>query len=129
MTHVTRILQKFKKATYYHSIDFLRGIAALGVTLGHLVNSDPLRFSQLPILQYVTGYGHLGVQVFFVISGFVIPYSMYFGNYKINNISKFVLKRLSRLEPPYIISIFVCIILAYTATLTPYYKGPFPAFS
>lgn len=43
--------------------------------------------------------------MFFVISGFIIPWSMYNTKYKIKNIFKFLLKRILRLEPPYIVSI------------------------
>jgi hypothetical protein len=53
----------------YHFIDELRGIAALGVTLSHLVWLLPY---PLPLLEY----GMHGVEVFFVISGFVIAYSL-----------------------------------------------------
>ena len=51
--------------------------------------------------------GKYGVQMFFVISGFVIPLSMYNGNYTLKKIPTFLFKRLSRLEPPYIFSILL----------------------
>jgi peptidoglycan/LPS O-acetylase OafA/YrhL len=72
------------------AVDWLRGLASLGVCLFHLVNVVGI-FSKdnwfyktivFPIFQL----GELGVPIFFVISGFVIPLSMYMGNY---NFSKF----------------------------------------
>lgn len=45
--------------------------------------------------------GQLGVSVFFVISGFVLPYSISKINYTIAGFPNFILKRLLRIEPPY----------------------------
>jgi peptidoglycan/LPS O-acetylase OafA/YrhL len=101
----------------------LRGFAALLVVLFHFVLGSPDRFSELPMLQNIASYGHLGVQVFFVISGFVIPYSMYLSKYEYPNFGKFIWKRLVRLEPPYLVSILICLIIAYISTISPYYRG------
>lgn len=65
-------------------------------------------------------YGKYGVHIFFVISGFIIPYSMYSSNYKIRSFFKFVLKRIIRLDPPYIISIVLVIVTAYVKILLAY---------
>src|SRR5207244_3796019 len=59
-------------------IDGLRGLAAVAVLLPHAIGlfyfsvKNPI--SQLMIR--VSEYGHYGVEVFFVISGFVIAYSL-----------------------------------------------------
>ncbi|SEO21445.1 Peptidoglycan/LPS O-acetylase OafA/YrhL, contains acyltransferase and SGNH-hydrolase domains [Mucilaginibacter gossypiicola] len=45
--------------------------------------------------------GQLGVSIFFVISGFVLPYSISKINYTIAGFPNFMLKRLLRIEPPY----------------------------
>jgi peptidoglycan/LPS O-acetylase OafA/YrhL len=59
-------------------IDALRGIAALMVVIVH--GSAELDKSWLTV---VAGYGQYGVVIFFVISGFIIPYSLdqYFGQF------------------------------------------------
>ena len=50
-------------------------------------------------------HGDLGVQVFFVISGFVLPYALSAGNYSVKNYNKFILKRIARLDPPYLATV------------------------
>jgi peptidoglycan/LPS O-acetylase OafA/YrhL len=51
--------------------------------------------------------------MFFIVSGFVIPYSMYQKKYQLKNFFKFLLKRTIRIEPPYIIFLFVLLIWNY----------------
>jgi peptidoglycan/LPS O-acetylase OafA/YrhL len=119
----------FHERAYLTSIDMLRGIAALSVVFYHFVLGNPTRFEQLPVLQSIASFGHLGVQLFFVISGFVIPYSMYLANYDLRNIGRFLLRRFARLEPPYLVSIIVCLVVAYAATLHPAYRGNTPSYS
>ncbi len=80
-------------------LDFLRGIAALAVVFFHFANSNIP--SILPnLLGDYFSYGKLGVQVFFVISGFIIPYAMYRSGYTITNAFGFLLKRMVRIGPP-----------------------------
>jgi peptidoglycan/LPS O-acetylase OafA/YrhL len=119
----------FRERAYLTSIDMLRGVAALSVVLYHFVLGNPGRFAQIPVLQSIASYGHLGVQLFFVISGFVIPYSMYLADYDLSKIGRFLLRRFARLEPPYLVSIMVCLAVAYAATLHPAYRGEMPAYS
>lgn len=123
-----RYIARFKSDQYHFSIDLLRGVAALMVVLYHFL-AIPGRFSDFWALQKVASFGHFGVQVFFVISGFVIPNAMYNSAYELKYIGRFMLKRLTRLEPPYIISIIICIALAYISLLSPYYKGKAPEIS
>ncbi|MDX6612614.1 MAG: hypothetical protein QOD75_1800 [Blastocatellia bacterium] len=87
-------------------LDFLRGMAALAVVFHHF-----LGILNPGLLQSARYYGQLGVQVFFVISGFVIPYSLYRGQYALRNYGTFVLKRVTRLDPPYLVTIVVIILL------------------
>ena len=68
-------------------------------------------------------YGWLGVQVFFVISGFVIPYAMHRANYTISSYGRFLLKRITRLDPPYLLSIGLIIAYQYALTTRPSYQG------
>jgi peptidoglycan/LPS O-acetylase OafA/YrhL len=71
----------------------------------------------------IGSYGHLGVEVFFVVSGFVIPYSMYVSSYKINMMGRFLLKRAIRIEIPYLVVIVLEVILMYVSSLTPWKNG------
>ncbi len=52
-----------------------------------------------------------GVQMFFVISGYVLTDSMISRNYKIANIFTFLFKRFIRIEPPYIVSLIIILLL------------------
>ncbi len=80
-------------------LDPLRGLAALSVVLFHF--SGYLLPSILPnALSVPFGFGKFGVQVFFVISGFVIPYSMDRGGYTLRSFPVFMTKRVIRICPP-----------------------------
>lgn len=57
-------------------------------------------------------FGRAGPHVFFVISGFVIPYALQAYGYKVRDYGRFLLKRLIRLDPPYIAAICVTMLIA-----------------
>lgn len=105
------------------SIHVLRGLASLWVCWFHLSRGshdfpswEPLRATGIN--------GWLGVDIFFVISGFIIPYVLYRARYGLNQFGTFVLKRLIRLEPPYLVSIVAILVLNFTSTLSPLFRGP-----
>jgi peptidoglycan/LPS O-acetylase OafA/YrhL len=50
-------------------------------------------------------FGYLGVDVFFVISGFVIPYSLWGREYSLRQFPRYMIRRAVRLEPPYLASV------------------------
>src|SRR3569832_1975532 len=82
-------------------LDWLRGLAALAVAWFHFTVGGPL----VPdgAFKEAGQFGRHGVDAFFVISGFVIPYSMSRGGYRgWKDSLRFVFKRLARLEPPYL---------------------------
>lgn len=89
-------------------IESLRAIAAISVCLFHFVCTTVGLFEH----NYITDafrYGRYGVHIFFVISGFIIPYSLFYSNYKISSFFKFIAKRFIRIEPPYLVSILLVI--------------------
>ncbi len=94
------------------------------VVLFHFVWATTGFVSSKTILE-IFKYGKCGVHIFFVISGFIIPYSLYSSNYKIQNFFKFVLKRIIRLDPPYIVSIILVIVVAYCKVWF-HYEGSAP---
>jgi peptidoglycan/LPS O-acetylase OafA/YrhL len=109
-------------------VDPLRGLAALAVAWFHFTNGSP--FVKTAWLRASGWYGCLGVPVFFVISGFVIPYSMCCGGYQSGrHFGRFLTKRLVRLEPPYLASIALVIGLWYLSSHTPGFAGTEPRFS
>ena len=87
---------------HIQQVDYIRAIASLAVALFHLGGKS------LPVLKY----GWLGVQMFFVLSGFIICWSLP-QTYSWKLTGKFISKRLIRIEPPYIISIALAIAAHY----------------
>lgn len=85
-------------------IDALRGIAAIMVVYIHC--SYPLND-----IRETGKYGYLGVYIFFVISGFILPYNLYKSKYQLINFPVFVYKRILRLDPPYFVAVFFAILL------------------
>lgn len=103
------------------SIQLLRGVAAFLVLSCHAIANN------LPadnFVKIIADKGWMGVEIFFIISGFIIPYSMYSNNYKVADFGKFFLKRIARIEPPYIISIALMLFLLYINTTSGKYAGP-----
>jgi peptidoglycan/LPS O-acetylase OafA/YrhL len=77
-------------------VDYVRAIASLAVALFHMGGKV------LPVLRY----GWLGVEMFFLLSGFIICWAIP-TDYSLRLAGKFILKRIIRIEPPYIISILL----------------------
>jgi peptidoglycan/LPS O-acetylase OafA/YrhL len=85
-------------------IDALRGLAALAVVLFHAREGrhiDALAAAMPGFLRAIVGHGDLGVQVFFVLSGFVIAHSMSRHQVTVGYVGRFMLRRSIRLDPPY----------------------------
>jgi peptidoglycan/LPS O-acetylase OafA/YrhL len=105
------------------SIQMLRGVAASMVCMFHFTAGSPDYMAQIPALKEIANYGSYGVQIFFVISGFVLPYSLYNAGYQPSSFGNFLLRRVVRIDPPYLANIVVVIALAYVSTLSPVYRG------
>lgn len=87
----------------------LQGIAALGVVLFHFVNTIT-GFVTNETIRLVFEFGGLGVNLFFLISGIVIPLFMLKANYNYSMLSSFWLRRLTRVEPSYLAAVILGII-------------------
>lgn len=98
-------------------LDSLRGFAALSVCLFHFVYST-LNFVNEPWVRDIFYQGIFGVQTFFVISGFIIPYSMHRAGYQFRNFFSFFAKRLIRLEPPYLFSLALALVILFLKNKT-----------
>ena len=81
------------------TLDCLRGIAAFAVLWFHLTNGN-LGFLPPGVLKSSGAFGWLGVEVFFVISGFILPYALQRAGYHSADFFQFVWKRILRLDPP-----------------------------
>ncbi|MBL0343133.1 MAG: acyltransferase [Bacteroidetes bacterium] len=87
-------------------IELLRGIAALGVVCYHFANSTLPTIKPNPLGSFFE-WAKLGIPMFFLISGYVIPLSMHQSGYKIGDAGRFFLKRMIRMIPPAWIAIFL----------------------
>lgn len=79
----------------------LRGFAALSVAIFHIVNA-PIGFVEDETVRSIFVRGASGVQVFFIISGLVIPLSLIKSNFQFKLLGRFMLKRTIRIEPTYL---------------------------
>ncbi len=94
-------------------IDGLRFLAIFAVLIQHLherfVRNTTIQFSTPPeetITAFIATRGFVGVYVFFVISGFILalPFAMKrLAGHNELRLKKYYVRRLTRLEPPYII--------------------------
>lgn len=94
-------------------IDLLRFIAAMLVVLfhytfrGHAANNYSL--TAYPEIAFITQYGYLGVELFFLVSGFVIMMTASSGSLR-----KFVASRIARLYPAF----WVCCTITFVVILS-----------
>lgn len=105
------------------SVEMMRGIAAMMVAYFHIARGNRDFLDPSSVFFRAGAWGWAGVEIFFVISGFIIMYAMFYGGYTLSRVHKFLAKRLIRLEPPYIVSIAVVLVLMYVSTLMPTYRG------
>jgi peptidoglycan/LPS O-acetylase OafA/YrhL len=116
------LFRQFSRVTsggvYIPEIDALRFVAIMGVLLYHLngfvwMTEFPI-FDDRGFLITLAVSGFRGVPLFFVISGFILalPFaSHYLKDSKKVNLKNYFLRRLTRLEPPYIAVVCFCFFL------------------
>ncbi len=92
-------------------IDGLRGVAALAVALLHIFGTSPVRPFMPRAIGAVLLHGYLGVAIFFVLSGFVIAWSL--DGWRVSGalFGRFMARRLMRLHPPYVASMGLAILV------------------
>jgi len=105
----TQTNQRFK------FIDGLRGIAALLVVIFH--NYQMLTwfksFKYPFIIDQIISQFHLGIAIFFVLSGFVIAYSIRQSLINLKYSQNFFIKRSIRLDPPYWATLFMIFTVSF----------------
>lgn len=102
------MLNSFEQKDRLLELDCLRGIAALSVVLYHFTFGYDNGNHILDSSKFYFTIGRMGVQLFFIISGFVIMMTLS----KTKNIFNFIISRFSRLYPAY----WVCMLLTITIT-------------
>jgi peptidoglycan/LPS O-acetylase OafA/YrhL len=105
---MTKALMK-PKVVYLKKLDSLRGLAAFYVILHHFILD--LDFISLEIKELFFSFGQEAVMIFFILSGFVIYYSV--ERSKDLNFKSYFIKRFRRIYPIFIISLLVSIIIFF----------------
>lgn len=86
--------------TRFYEIDILRFLSALAVVIFHYTYTGYMEgyaaIADFPQLRELTKYAYVGINFFFIISGFVI-----FMSIADNNANRFIASRFSRLFPAY----------------------------
>jgi peptidoglycan/LPS O-acetylase OafA/YrhL len=94
----------------YYEIDLLRFVAAAAVVLYHLAyrgyHAEHLSPVDYPLLGRVCKYGYLGVELFFLISGYVILHSA-----QGKTLGQFFVSRVRRLYPAYWVACTLCFVV------------------
>ena len=96
----------------YKGLQVGRGIAALLVVLHHATLGGDVFYGN-DAFKGFWDFGHIGVDFFFVLSGFIIYWVHSNDNVGINNAVSYTKKRLIRIYPPFIL-ISVVLLLSYT---------------
>lgn len=103
---------KTSSNNYLHSVDFLRGVSALGVMVYHFLHHTDAHGDLLSdgnLLKTAASVLPSVVFIFFSLSGFVIAMSMHRNQFQLKSIGGFLARRWVRIEIPYIASILVYI--------------------
>ena len=113
------------QTNHLDSLVLLRGLAVIMVCFCHYGN--PLSAGDhffTKLFLFFKQYGKFGVEIFFVISGFIIPYSLYKGKYQLGDYFTFLYKRLLRLHPPYLLALFITLVIMYFSYKTRHVAFP-----
>jgi peptidoglycan/LPS O-acetylase OafA/YrhL len=116
-THPTQLHDRIE------GLDILRLFAALSVVVFHYgfrgAAADDLTHVSLPALAPVVKYGYLGVDLFFVISGFVIAWSAE-GRHWL----QFSLARFARIYPAFVLCMTATFLIALSIGAPPFAASP-----
>jgi peptidoglycan/LPS O-acetylase OafA/YrhL len=103
-----------ENAHRYDFIDSIRGIAALCVVFEHVLGilakhmgPEQVAFADAIVNRF--GFGKFGVVLFFIVSGFVVPFSLRGPRWQ--GLRHFAISRFFRLYPAYWVSILAALIL------------------
>ena len=89
--------------TEIRSLQVFRGLAALAVVASHVAFSTEAFVGSMPgVAQSVFGLGYLGVDFFFVLSGFIIMFAHMCDQPSLATVQRYAFKRLVRIFPAYL---------------------------
>lgn len=87
----------------FHSVTTVRGLAALAVCWFHMSIWTGLLADGWLLDSGMAGW--LGPHIFFIVSGFVVPWSLYVVGYRLRDAPRYLARRIVRLDPPYLVTI------------------------
>jgi peptidoglycan/LPS O-acetylase OafA/YrhL len=99
---------------YIPEVDGIRFLAIAWVVLYHANGYLKVTMGRSLPFAHILEVGHLGVPIFFVLSGFILGLPFVLaedGKHSPINLKSFYLRRLTRLEPAYIIVCTICFLL------------------
>lgn len=92
-----------KQVGHLEHVESLRAVAALMVLIFHFISFSDTKgplIANESIRRY-SEFGAQGVELFYIISGFVIYFSLTNGSYGFKHYPKYLLKRITRIFPPF----------------------------
>ena len=105
-------------------VDLLRVVAALSVMWYHFGFR-----TRSELVRSTSHWGFVGVQVYFVVSGFIIPWALARGGFSWpRDGGRFILKRTLRLDPPYLVASAIAALLIWLEWRYLGSVGPEPTF-
>ena len=102
-------------------LDGVRGLAVLMVLLLHFVGNVPPTSWFERVITGVTNYGSYGVELFFILSGFLITGILYETHDKPHYFRNFFMRRILRIFPLYS---GVLALVFFVAPMIPLLRGP-----
>lgn len=91
-----------RAAIKFDSLQIFRGLAALGVVFHHTAMGTNYFVGKIPVwLNSIFEHGFLGVDFFFVLSGFIIMSSHFDDEKSVAALKTYGIKRFVRIFPPY----------------------------
>jgi exopolysaccharide production protein ExoZ len=107
-------MKYYSKKKYLDILQIFRGIAALMVVCHHTIGSISFYHkAQYPFFTYLGIIGKYGVDFFFVLSGFIISYSVFYSYNEPKAFNTYLKNRLLRIYIPYL-PIGILMLVLYT---------------
>lgn len=104
----------FRQVTVHHNfyLDILRAVAIVMVVVYHVLLMCPVAS---PVLMNIAWYGQYGVELFFVLSGWLIGGLYWNEKYRFGDVElrRFWLRRWLRTIPPYLVALALSLLAVY----------------
>lgn len=117
-----------RQVSRFAFLDALRGMAAISIVGFHLYQYEPSPENSqwfMPFLiEQCLIWGWIGVQFLLVISGFVIAYSFRDGRVTSGSVANFLIRRVVRLSPPYLVTLLLILLLHGIAVSLGWFPSP-----